>query len=115
MHFQVRTDNHIRNSEEMIDSLRARIEAALFPQHEGRVRRVEVYFQDMNSHKGGSDIRCAIEASLAGHPPIAVSNDAASLDAATGGAIDKLTKALDRMVGRLEDRPGRVSQSGEPT
>lgn len=115
MHFQVRTDNHIQNSEALSDSLRAEIEAALFPQFEGRIRRVEVYFQDMNSHKGGTDIRCAIEVSLAGHQPVAVSNEAASLDAAAGGAIDKLTKSLDRTIGRIEDRQGRVSQSGDPT
>lgn len=115
MHFQVRTDNHIPNSEALGDSLRAEIEAALFPQFEGRVRRVEVYFQDMNSHKRGTDIRCAIEASLAGHQPVAVSETASSLDAAASGAIDKLTRSLEHTIGRLEDRHGRVSQSGDPT
>ncbi len=115
MHFQVRTDNHIVNSEEMGASLRSDIEAALFPQFEDRIRRVEIYFQDMNSHKRGTDIRCAIEVSLAGHQPVAVSETSSSLDAAASGALDKLTKTLDRTFGRLEDRQGRVSQSGDPT
>ncbi|MFO0888431.1 MAG: HPF/RaiA family ribosome-associated protein [Isosphaeraceae bacterium] len=115
MHFQVRTDNHIQNSEALSDGLRSEVESALFPKFEGRIRRVEIYFQDMNSHKRGTDIRCAIEVNLAGHQPIAVSDSASSLDAAASGAIDKLTKTLDRTIGRIEDRQGRVSQSGEPT
>ena len=76
---------------------------------------MEVYFQDMNSHKKGTDIRCAIAVSLAGHQPIAVSETASSLDAAADGAIDKLTKTLDRTLSRLDDREGRVSMSGNPT
>jgi ribosome-associated translation inhibitor RaiA len=115
MHFQVRTDNHIQNSEALSDGLRAEVEGALFPQFEERIRRVEIYFQDMNSHKRGTDIRCAIEVSLAGHQPIAVSNSSSSLDAAASGALEKLAKTLDRTLDRLEDRQGRVSLSGDPT
>jgi len=115
MYFQVRTDNHIENSEALADGLRAEIESALFPQFEERIRRVEVYFQDMNSHKKGTDTRCAIEVSLAGDQPIGVSNGARSLDGAGSGAIEKLAKTLDRTLDRLEDRQGRVSLSGDPT
>jgi len=115
MHFQVRTDNHIENSDELGDGIRAEIESALFPEFEGRIRRVEVYLQDTNSHKQGVDTRCAIEVSLAGHQPVAVSHGAESVDEAVAGAIDKLTKTLDRTLGRLDDRRDRISMSGEPT
>jgi len=115
MHFQVRTDNHIKNSEELNDSIRDEVEAALTPRFTDRIRRVEVYLQDMNSHKKGVDTRCSIEVSLAGHQPVAVDHTATSVDDAVSGAVDKVTRALDHMIGRLEDKGGRVSMSGEQT
>lgn len=115
MHFQVRTDNHIENSEALIDSVRDEVEAALLPRFEDRIRRVEVYLQDMNSHKKGVDTRCSIEVSLAGHQPVAVDDKATSVEEAVSGAVEKLLRALDRTIGKLEDRGGRVSMSGEET
>ena len=115
MHFQVRTDNHIDNNEELQDRIRAEVEGALDPRFTDRIRRVEVYLQDMNSHKRGIDTRCCIEVSLAGHQPVAVDDRAADLDEAVSGAVDKLLRALDRTLGRLDDRDGRVSMSGEET
>lgn len=115
MHFQVRTDNHIENSEALTDSIRADVDGALTPRFTDRVRRVEVYLQDMNSHKKGIDIRCSIEVSLAGHQPVAVDDHATSVEDAVRGATDKVVRALDRMVGRLGDRSDRVSMSGEET
>lgn len=115
MHFQVRTDNHIENSEALIQSIRDEVEGVLSPRYADRIRRVEVYLQDMNSHKGGIDTRCSIEVSLAGHQPVAVDERAAGVDDAVGGAVDKMVRALDHLIGRLEDRSGRVSMSGEET
>jgi len=115
MHFQVRTDNHIENSEALIDSIRDEVEGALTPRFADRIRRVEVYLQDMNSHKRGVDTRCSIEISLAGHQPVAVDDRATTIEDAVAGAVDKVLRALDHMVGRLEDRAGRVSMSGEET
>src|SRR4051794_37832367 len=77
MHFQVRTDNHLENSEALTEALRAEVEAAVPPRFTDRLRRVEVYLQDVNSHKGGVDQRCTIEAHLAGHPPVVVHEQAA--------------------------------------
>ena len=114
MHFQVRTDNHIQNSEALSDGIRAEVEAAL-SRFTDRLRRVEVYLQDMNSHKKGVDTRCSIEASLSGHQAIAVDDRAASVEDAVSGAVDKLVTAIDRTLGRIEDRGGRVSMSGEET
>jgi ribosome-associated translation inhibitor RaiA len=115
MHFQVRTDNHIENSGELSDGIRAQVESALFPEFEGRIRRVEVYLQDTNGQKQGVDTRCAIEVSLAGHQPVAVSESAETPEEAVTGALDKLTRVLDRTLGRLDDRRDRISMSGEPT
>lgn len=115
MHFQVRTDNHITNSQERIDLIRSEVEAVLSPRFDHWVRRIEIYLQDMNSHKGGVDIRCAIEATLAGHQPVAVSEHSSDVDEAVSGALDKLVRALEKTTGRLEDRGGHVSMSGDPT
>jgi len=113
MHFQVRTDNHIENSEALIDGIRGEVENALMERFADRIRRVEVYLQDMNSHKSGIDTRCSIEISLKGHQPVAVQDKAASVEEAVSGAIDKVVQALDRTIGRLEDKAGRVSMSGD--
>jgi len=113
MHFQVRTDNHIHNSEALETKIRDEVEGALTPRFSGRVRRVEVYLQDTNSHKRGVDTRCSIEVSLSGHQPVAVAEQSTSIDAAVTGAVGKAIRALDRMVGRLADHGGRVSMSGE--
>ncbi len=115
MHFQVRTDNHIENSEDLISSIQAEVEGALKDRFVDRIRRVEVYLQDMNAHKGGVDTRCSIEVSLAGHQPVAVEERATGLDEAVSGAVDKMIHALDRMFGRLHARNGRVSMSGDET
>src|SRR5947209_18481532 len=113
MLFQLRTDNHIKNREELAESIRTDLESALTPQYSDRLRRVEVYLQDQNSHKGGNDIRCAIELHLAGHQPVVATNEAANIDDAVSGATDKLLHALEHTLGKLKDRGGRASMSGE--
>ena len=114
MLFQVRTDNHIKNSEELTGRVQAEVEGSLAHHHSERVRRVEVYLQDVNGHKGGLDKRCAIEAHLAGHQPIAVHDQAASIEEAVSGAIGKLARTLEHTLGRLADREGHLPASGGP-
>ena len=116
MHFQLRTDNHIQNSEDLADRVRDEVEAALSHRHAAQVRRVEVYLQDVNAGKSGQDdIRCSIEISLAGHQPVAAHGSAHLLEEAVTHAIDKVTRVLDHTFGKLDDRGGRVSMSGEET
>jgi len=115
MHFQVRTDNHIDNSVELTDHIRDEVEGAFSPRFSGRIRRVEVYLQDVNANKNGVDIRCSIEVSLAGHQPVAVDDRATTIDDAVRGAVDKAIRALEHMLDRLHDRSGRISMSGEET
>jgi ribosome-associated translation inhibitor RaiA len=112
---QVRTDNHIPNSEDLTGRIRAEVEGSLAGRFHDRVRRVEVYLQDQNSHKKGVDKHCAIEAHIAGLAAVAVTDDASSVDEAVSGAVDKLLRTLERTLGRLDDRAGNVSMSGEPT
>lgn len=114
MRFQIRTDNHIKNSEELAGRVQAEIEGALGERFHQRVERVEVYLQDLNGHKGGADTRCSIDAHVAGYVPVAVDERAVNIDQALGGAVDKLLRALEHRLGRLEDRAGHASAGGEP-
>ena len=59
------------------------------------------------------DERDVIEAHLAGMQPLAVDNRGADVDTAVSGAVDKLLRVLEHRIGRLEDRGGNVSMSGE--
>ncbi len=115
MHFQVHTDNHIENSEAFAAGIRAEVESAVSRQFADRLRRVEVYVQDVNSRKGGTDKRCSIEARLAGLEPVAVHGTGPSIDQAVSSAVDKLARSLKGKVDRLGDRNGRVSMSGDAT
>ena len=115
MHFQVRTDNHLPNSQELTDKIRDEVEGALAARYEGQLRRVEVYLQDMNGHKHGVDKRCSIEVSLAGHQAVAAEAKASTIDDAVTGAVDKVLRVLEHTIGKIQDRGGRVSMSGEET
>jgi hypothetical protein len=116
MHFQLRTDNHIKNGEDLADRVRDEVEAALTHRHAAQVRRVEVYLQDVNAGKGGrDDIRCSIEISLAGHQPVAAHDSAHLLEEAVTGAVEKVSRVLEHTFGKLDDRGGKVSMSGEGT
>jgi hypothetical protein len=114
MLIQLRTDNHIHNSETLAAGVRPEVENAL-QRFGNQLRRVEVYLQDVNNHKGGPHTRCSVEARLAGHQPVAVHDIAAGIGQAVSGAVDKLTRALDHRLGRLRDRQGHGPMSGEET
>lgn len=90
------------------DGLSARVEAevtAAIHRFSDRVTRVEVHLNDENSGKAGpADKRCMMEARLRGHPPLAVTAGAEDVDLALAAAAEKLTRALDSLLGRLEDR-----------
>lgn len=112
MLFLLRTDSHIKNTEGLSNAVRAEVEAALAG-HLSQLQRVEVYLQDVNSHKGGVDTRCSAEARLAGYPPVAVDARATNVDQAVSGAVVKLARALEHRIGRLADRGGHTSASGQ--
>jgi len=111
--FQVRTDNHIRNSAEFSESVRADVEAAIAPRFGDRLRRVEVYLEDTNAAKGGVDTRCSIEVHLAGRPAVAAEARAEDVDGAVEAAVEKVLRVLERQIGRQEDRAGHTSAAGD--
>jgi len=115
MQIQVHTDNHIKGSEELTQRVESIVEGAL-DRFRDRITRVDVHLTDANSSTkaGGHDMRCAIEARLAGMQPIAVHHAAATLDQALEGSAEKLESVLEHTLGRLGEHKGRTPYGGEP-
>jgi ribosome-associated translation inhibitor RaiA len=111
--FQVRTDNHIRNSAEFTESIRANVEAAIGSRFGDRLRRVEVYLEDTNGEKGGVDTRCSVEIHLAGRPAVVAEDRAGDVDTAVDGALEKVLRVIEHQLGRQEGRAGHTSASGD--
>lgn len=105
MQIQVNTDNQTDGHERMNQFVETRIEDSLRRFVE-KLTRVEVHFHDDNSSKkaGADDIRCVVEARPRGLKPITVSNNATSLEQALKGAVDKITRALEHALGKLDAR-----------
>jgi ribosome-associated translation inhibitor RaiA len=93
------------------ESLAGYIEAAVrdrLARFAPRITRVEVYLSDVNgSRRSETDKRCTMEAHVAGVGPLAAHDLAASLEIAVEGALDKLSRALDHHLGRLESSDDR--------
>lgn len=104
MQIQVNTDNHIHRREEIVALVETSVEGAV-GRFRDRITRVEAHLSDSNSHKTkGNDIRCVLEARLAGHQPIAVTHQAATVELALSGAADKLERSVESTLGRLKER-----------
>lgn len=109
MQIQINTDDNISGREAIAQRIETEIETVLgrFGDH---ITRVEVHLSDKNAGKGGADdIRCLMEARPAGLDPVAVTHDAATVEAACGGAVRKLQRLLDSSLGKLGDHKGGAS------
>ncbi|MBX3302737.1 MAG: hypothetical protein KF693_11035 [Nitrospira sp.] len=104
MQIQVNTDNHIHGREDVVTLAQTSVEGAV-GRFRDRITRVEAHLSDTNSHKTkGDDIRCVLEARLAGLQPIAVSHQAPTIELALSGAAEKLERSVENTLGRLKDR-----------
>ena len=104
MQIQINTDHTIAGHEALAAQVRSVVESALsrFSDH---ITRVEVHLSDENGDKSGqNDKRCMMEARLEGHQPIAVTDEAATVDKAVDGAADKLARLIESTLGRLRDQ-----------
>jgi ribosome-associated translation inhibitor RaiA len=115
MQVQVHTDNHVEGSEGLRKHVESVIEDSL-SWIADRVTRADVYLRDENSgqKQGDNDKRCVIEVRLAGHGPVSVTADSATIDQALTTAIDKLERSLEHTLGKLERPKDRTSSSGDP-
>ena len=104
MQIQVNTDNNIGGREALADHVKGVVGKALDHVSE-HITRVEVHLSDENAHKGGQhDKRCMLEARMAGRQPVAVTDEAATLEQAVDGAAAKLARLITSTLGRLHDR-----------
>ena len=113
MQIQVNHDNHIKAGAELAGEVESDVASAL-ERFTEQITRVEVHLSDVNGPKGGDDdIRCLLEARLSGLHPMAVSHQAASLEEALDGALEKLEHAIEKVVDKLHDHKGRTSYGGD--
>ncbi len=104
MQIQVNTDNNIQGREDVITLVHSGVEGAV-GRFRDRITRVEAHLSDTNSHKTkADDIRCVLEARLAGLQPIAVSHQASTVELAVTEAADKLERLIESTLGRITDR-----------
>jgi ribosomal subunit interface protein len=110
----VTTDNNIDGSEKLTGYVESMVTDAL-NRFRDRITRVQVHLADENSRvkSGENDMRCTMEARVSGLKPIAVSEQAASLDQAISAAVDTLEKSLNRTLGRLGDRKRHAPSAGD--
>jgi ribosome-associated translation inhibitor RaiA len=117
MQIQVNTDHTIEGHEALAARIRGVVENALSRMSD-HITRVEVHLIDESGPKSRKDNkRCMMEARLEGRQPIAVIDEAATLDLAVDGAADKLARLIEHTLGKLHDlRTHRTdSPSPEPT
>jgi ribosome-associated translation inhibitor RaiA len=108
MQVLVNSDHHIVGGEDLTERVQGVVEGRL-ERFEGRITRVEVHLNDLNSLKRGErDKRCMMEVRLGGMKPIAVSHEAPTLTEAIHMAADKLERAVEHALGKLQDTAGRA-------
>ncbi len=117
MHIQVNTDHTIEGHEALAAHIRGVVENALSRMSD-HITRVEVHLTDETGPKSGNnDKRCMMEARLEGRQPIAVTDEATTVDLAVNGAADKLARLIEHTLGKLRDQRthGTDSPPHEPT
>lgn len=109
MQIQVNTSNGIENKDALERWAESEIKQSL-SRFAADVTRVEIHLSDENHEKAGvSDKCCVMEARLAHHQPLAVTEHANTLDEAFRGASAKLKRVLESTLGRLDNHRDRES------
>jgi ribosome-associated translation inhibitor RaiA len=105
MKIQINTDDNINQSDAQPEQTEATIRNIL-ERFADQVTRVEVHLSDENSDKksGTADMRCLLEARLEGLRPVAVTDEAATVEQAVEGAARKMRRSLDSMLGKRQKR-----------
>ena len=101
MQIQINSDHHISASPAVAARIQELVRGTL-ERYSDRITRVEVHLNDLNSVKGGTDKRCLMEARLGGLGPVAANHEAENLDLAINGAMEKLERAIEHRLGRIE-------------
>ncbi len=100
MQIMINTGHNIEGRETLSAEVSAVVEGAL-SQVSDRITRVEVHLSDENGQeRGGRDKRCMLEARIEGRQPLAVTDQAESLEQAVEGAAGKLARLIENTFGR---------------
>jgi len=102
MTIQINTDKTLTGEKRSSDFFTSQITEAL-KRFESHITRIEVHLKDENGKKEGfNNISCLLEARLEGRQPIAITNQADTVDLAVTGAIDKIKTAIETILGRIQ-------------
>ncbi len=114
MNIQINTGHNIKGNEELIAKFSSTIKEALSRMSD-HITSVQVHLSDQDGvKKGNNDKRCKLEARLEGRQPIIVTENAATLNQALDGAIDKLISMIESILGRQRDQRSRKTEQSEP-
>jgi len=105
MIIQINTDRNIEGDKALAERIEAVVRDSV-ERYSEQITRVDVHLSDENSDKKvGTDAkRCLLTVDLAGLQPIAVSDQAQTLDQAVAGATKKLKHMIESTLGRLSNR-----------
>ncbi len=104
MDIHLHTDSNIHGQDSLAAHVTRVVEGAL-DRFSDKITRVEVHLSDENGAKSGQrDKRCMIEARVKGLQPAAVTEFAATVEAAIDGAIAKMERSLETTIERRSDR-----------
>ncbi len=100
MQIQINTDNHIKGHATFTSGISKEVELA-FSRFSDQITRVELHLSDENGNKGGQDDKkCMLEVRLKDRQPIAVTDQDATLDKAIKGAIEKMNRSIESVLGK---------------
>lgn len=103
MTIQFNTDRNVSGNEAVTSPLKDMIADGL-SRFSNQITRIEAHLSDENGDKDtGNDKRCVLEARIQGLNPIAVTNNANTHELAVEGAIEKLTRTIDKTLEKLSD------------
>ena len=104
MKIQFNTDNNLDGDERNEQYFSTEIEKGL-KRFQSYITRVEVHLSDENGKKEvGDDKSCLLEVRLEGKQPVVVTAKANSVSKAVAGAVDKMSAALDTIVGKMHNK-----------
>ena len=104
MQIQISTGPNTTTRDAMATEITEVVASAL-TRFSDNITRVEVHLADENGPKGGhDDIRCTLEARIAGRQPIAATHHADTIPLAVQGAADSLVSLIENTLGRTEAR-----------
>ena len=102
MQIQINSDYRITASPQLAGRVQAMLRDSL-ERYSDQITRIEVHLNDLNGEKRGTtDKRCLMEARIGGVGAISANHEAPTVDLAIDGAMEKLERAVEHKLGRIE-------------